>query len=249
MSFANRTILVTGAASGIGLATAQHLADADAARLILTDIDAEALARVRLRCTIDLLPGDVTDEAFWDSAAPYLEGLDHAVINAGVAGAGPIADLSFAEWRRILSVNLDGAFLTMRAALRAMHGRGGSIVATASAAGLKADPGVAAYGASKAALIHLVRIAAREGAANHIRVNAIAPAGVETTVWDTIPLFADRAAAIGRDAAFAELAAMATPLGRYAKPEEIARQIAFLLSDDAALITGTCLVSDGGYTL
>lgn len=68
-------------------------------------------------------------------------------------------------------------------------------------------------------------------------------------MWDAVPMFADRAAAIGRDAAFAELAAVATPLGRYAKPAEVARQIAFLLSDDAALITGTCLVSDGGYTL
>lgn len=251
-SFAGRTILITGAASGIGLATANHLADAGAERLILTDIDAAALARVRLRCTIDLLPGDVTDEAYWDASAPYLVGLDHVVVNAGVAGAGAIADLSLIEWRRILSVNLDGAFLTLRAALRAMtaHGRrGGSIVATASAAGLKPEPGVAAYGASKAALIHLVKVAAKEAAPHHIRVNAIAPAGVETPVWDAVPMFADRAAAIGRDAAFAELASMATPLGRYAKPEEIARQIAFLLGDEAALITGTCLVSDGGYTL
>ena len=253
MSFAGRTILVTGAASGIGLAVAQHLAEEGAARLILCDIDAEALARVRLRCTIDLVPGDVADERYWEGAASYLVGLDHAVVNAGVAGAGVIADLAFAEWRRILSVNLDGAFLTIRAALRAMtargEGAGGSIVATASAAGLKAEPGVAAYGASKAALIHLVKVAAKEGAAHRIRVNAIAPAGVETPVWDAVPMFADRAAAIGRDAAFAELAALATPLGRYAKPAEIARQIAFLLSDDAALITGACLVSDGGYTL
>ncbi|MDE0879926.1 MAG: SDR family oxidoreductase [Sphingomonas bacterium] len=252
MTVSNRTILITGAASGIGLATAKLLADAGAARLILTDIDAAALARIRLRCTIDLVPGDVADPAFWDGAAAYLGGLDHAVVNAGVAGAGMIADLDFAEWRRILSVNLDGAFLTMRAALRAMAARdpaGGSIVATASASGVKAEAGTAAYGASKAALIHLVKVAAKEAAAHHIRVNAIAPAGVETPVWDAVPMFADRAAAIGRDAAFTELAAMATPLGRYAKPEEVAHQIAFLLSDDAALITGTCLLSDGGYTL
>lgn len=245
----DRTFLVTGAASGIGLATAQHLADAGAARLVLADADAAALARVDLGCTIDLLPGDVRDERFWDDAAAVLAGIDGAVVNAGVAGAGAIAELAFDEWRRILSVNLDGAFLTLRAVMRALKGRSGAIVTVASAAGVKAEPGVAAYGASKAGLIQLTRVAAKEGAASGVRVNAIAPAGVETPVWDAVPMFADRAAAIGRDAAFAELAAMATPLGRYAKPEEIAAQIAFLLSDAAATITGSVLASDGGYTL
>ena len=80
-------------------------------------------------------------------------------------------------------------------------------------------------------------------------MNAIAPAGVETPVWDAVPMFADRAAEIGRDAAFAELAAMASPVGRYAAAEEVAAQIAFLLGDQGALITGTTLVTDGGYTL
>lgn len=247
--FQNRVALVTGAASGIGLATARHLAEQGAERLVLTDVDAGALARVELDCTLDLVPGDVRDAALWDELAPRLDGLDHAVVNAGVAGAGPIADLPLEEWRRILSVNLDGAFLTLRAAMRAMRGRGGSIVAVSSAAGLKAEAGVAAYGASKAALIQLAKVAAKEGAADRIRVNAIAPAGVETPVWDAVPMFADRAATIGRDAAFAELAAMATPLGRYARPEEIAVQIAFLLSDVAATITGSVVVSDGGYLL
>lgn len=249
LRFRNRTALVTGAASGIGLAVAARLAQEGAARLILTDIDAAALARVALPCTLDLLPGDVRDEAFWDDAAAYLGDLDHAVVNAGVAGAAAIAGHDFAEWRRILSVNLDGAFLTLRAAMRALKGRGGSVVAVASAAGIKAEPGVAAYGASKAALLHLVKVAAKEGAPDAIRVNAIAPAGVETPVWDAIPMFAERAAAIGRDAAFAEMARIATPLGRYARPEEVAAQIAFLLSDDAALVTGATLLSDGGYTL
>lgn len=240
--FSGKTVLVTGAASGIGLAVARHCADQGAARLILVDRDP-----VPADFSHEPVIGDVRDEALWDRLD--LAGLDHAVINAGVAGAGVIADLSLEAWRHILSINLDGAFLTLRAAMRAMRGRGGSIVLTASAAGVKAEPGVAAYGASKAALIHLARVAAKEGAPHRIRVNAIAPAGVETPVWDAVPMFVERAAAIGRDAAFAEMAAIATPLGRYAKPEEIARQIAFLLSDESALITGATLVSDGGYTL
>lgn len=241
-SFSGKSILVTGAASGIGLAVARHCADRGAARLILIDRDP-----IPADFAHEAITGDVRDEALWDGLD--LAGLDHAVVNAGVAGAGTIADLSLEAWRHILSINLDGAFLTLRAAMRALRGRGGSIVLTASAAGVKAEPGVAAYGASKAALIHLAKVAAKEGAPHGIRVNAIAPAGVETPVWDAIPMFAERAAQIGRDAAFAEMAAIATPLGRYAKAEEIAGQIGFLLSDQSALITGATLVSDGGYTL
>lgn len=213
---------------------------------MLVDLDAEALARLDLSGAVQRLAGDVTDEAFWNDVA--LDDLDLAVVNAGVAGAGAIAELPFAEWRRILSVNLDGAFLTLRVALRAMRD-GGAVVATASAAGLKAEAGVAAYGASKAALLHLVKVAAKECAPRRIRVNAIAPAGVETPVWDAVPMFADKAREVGRDAAFGELAALATPLERYAKAEEVAAQVCWLLSDEAALITGATLVSDGGYTL
>lgn len=244
--FTGKTALITGAASGIGKAVAENLAANGANRLILIDRNAAALDALALDCPTDRISGDVSDEALWDRID--LTNLQLAVVNAGVAGASPIASHDYAEWRRILGVNLDGAFLTLRAALRAIKD-GGAIVTVASASGLKPEPGVAAYGASKAALIHLTKVAAKEVAPRRVRVNAIAPAGVETPVWDAVPMFADRAAEIGRDAAFAELAAMATPLGRYAKPEEIAEQIAFLLSDAAALITGSVLVSDGGYLL
>lgn len=245
-TFTGKTALITGAASGIGKAAAQHLAANGAKHLTLVDRDAASLEALQLACSIESIPGDVSDEALWDRLD--LANLDLAVVNAGVAGASPIASHDYAEWRRILGVNLDGAFLTLRAALRAIND-GGAIVTVASASGLKPEPGVAAYGASKAALIHLTKVAAREAAPRRVRVNAIAPAGVETPIWDAVPMFADRASEIGRDAALAELAAMATPFGRYAKPEEIAEQIAFLLSDAASLITGSVLVSDGGYLL
>jgi 2-keto-3-deoxy-L-fuconate dehydrogenase len=249
--FTNRLALVTGAASGIGLAVAQALAAAGA-RLVLVDRDAEALERAVARLddgTVRVLTGDVADEAFWDGHQSRLFGLGCAVVNAGVVGAAPIADMSFAEWRRILSVNLDGAFLTLRAVMRTI-GDGGAIVATASAAGLKPEPGVGAYGASKAALIHLVKVAAREGAPRRIRVNAIAPGGVETPVWRGLGFFDELVASSGSEgAAFAQLAQAATPLGRYATADEVAGQILFLLSGAAATITGTVLTSDGGYSL
>jgi 2-keto-3-deoxy-L-fuconate dehydrogenase len=248
--FTGAVALISGAGSGIGAAVATRLANSGARKLILIDTDE---VRVRdfaftLPCERDLLIGDVADPALWRRAD--LTGLTHAVVNAGVASAGTIEALDFDEWRRVMSVNLDGAFLTLQAAMRAIRSTGrGSIVITASAAGVKAEPGIAAYAASKSGAIQLARVAAKEGAEQGIRVNAIAPGGVETPIWDAVPTFADRAQEIGHEGAFAEMAATATPLKRYAKPEEIAGQIVFLLSEDCATVTGTVFVSDGGYTL
>ena len=251
--FAGKVALITGAASGIGLATAQELAARGAARLLLVDRDAERLETVLIEgAECVRLVGDVSDETFWDGIADRLVSVDLALVNAGIATGAPITELSFAEWRRTLAVNLDGAFLTMRAVLRAMGagGRPGAIVATGSVSGLKAEPGTAAYGCSKAGLIHLVRVAAREVAGQGLRVNAIALGGVATPIWDGMAFYAEMIERLGsREAAFAEMAKLATPLGRYAGAEEIARQIAFLLSGDAAFITGAVLTSDGGYSL
>ena len=245
--FSAATILITGAASGIGAATARLFKEKGAA-LILMDQDATGLAEFS---GARVVMGDVADPLLWQEAD--LSGLTHAVINAGVANGGPsIADLDFSEWRRIMATNLDGAFLSLSAAMRALRAgqRGGAVLLLSSVAGIKAQPGIAAYAASKAALIHLARVAALEGAADRIRVNAIAPAGVETPIWTSQQFFKGLAAAKGGEAeAFRELANDSTILGRFAKAEEVATQIAFLLSDQAALITGTCLVADGGYSL
>ena len=249
--FDNAVILVTGAASGLGASTATRLAGGGAKKLILCDRNEDLLRdfAFSLPCERQMMIGDVADEAMWSSAD--LTGLTHAFVNAGIGAGGPIEDLPFADWREVMSVNLDGAFLTLQAAMRAIRsgGQGGAIVVTASVAGVKAEPGIAAYGASKAAVIHLARIAAKEGAAANIRVNAIAPGGVETPIWHAIPSFAEMAEAKGEAAAFEAMAQMATPLARFARPEEIAEQVAFLLSDRAAFTTGACLVSDGGYSL
>jgi 2-keto-3-deoxy-L-fuconate dehydrogenase len=250
--FDNAIILITGAASGIGAATAGRLAAGGARKLILVDLDEDKLRdfAFSLPCERQVLIGDVADEAFWDAAD--LTGLTHAVVNAGIGAGSPIAETSFVDWRRVLSVNLDGAFLTLRAAMRSIKagGKGGAIVLTASVAGVKAEPGIAAYGASKAAVIHLARIAAKEGGADRIRVNAIAPGGVETPIWHAVPFFQNLVKSSGSEqAAFAAMGAAGTALGRFATAEEIAGQIAFLLSDDCANVTGTCFVSDGGYSL
>jgi 2-keto-3-deoxy-L-fuconate dehydrogenase len=248
--FEKANILVTGAASGIGAATARLLAERGARKLILVDLDRERLtaSASSLGCETALLAGDVADEAMWASAD--LSGLTHAVANAGIGAGGMVAETSMADWRKVMSVNLDGVFLTLRAAMTAMKQGGGSIVLTASVAGVKAEPGIAAYGASKAAVIHLARIAAKEGGPNRIRVNSIAPGGVETPIWANVPFFTDLVKSSGSEqAAFKSMGAAGTAIGRFARADEIAEQIAFLLSEKAAYVTGSCFVSDGGYSL
>jgi NAD(P)-dependent dehydrogenase (short-subunit alcohol dehydrogenase family) len=248
--FDSAIVLITGAASGIGAATATLLAGSGARKLILVDLDEDRLRdfAFSLPCERQLIVGDVGDEGLWSEAD--LTGLTHAVVNAGIGAGGPILETSFADWRQVMSVNLDGVFLTLQAAMRAMQGSGGAIVLTASAAGIRAEPGIAAYGSSKAAVIHLARIAAREGAASGIRVNAIAPGGVETPIWRNVPFFEQMVRSTGSEqAAFDAMGAAASPMARFARPAEIAAQIAFLLSDSAGFVTGACLVADGGYSL
>ncbi len=248
--FENRTALITGAASGIGAACAKALAARGAAKLILVDVDEAGLAALDLDCAAERVTGSVADEDLWTTLARHLEKLDHAVVNAGIGSGGPIADLTLGEWRRIMDVNLDGAFLTLRASLKAMQAseKGGSVVITASTTGVKPVPGVGPYGISKAAVAHMARIAAAENAAANIRVNAIAPGGVDTAIWDTGEDFRRSVEAIGREETIRRMA-KTTPSGRFATSEEIADSILFMLSDAGSNITGHVLVSDGGFTL
>lgn len=251
---ADVAVLITGAASGIGRATTERLYAKGIRRFALLDIDGTGLdALTPGDADVLRLTGSVADPAVWGNAERAISerfgGLGLAVVNAGVSGTGEIAGLAFDEWRRVLSVNLDGAFLTLRAAMRLIGGAG-AIVIVSSVSGIKAEPGVAAYGASKAAAAHLARVAAKEGAPRGLRVNAILPGGVDTPIWNGMDFFEDMIRDLGsREAALQAMAVAATPLGRFAAADEIARQIAFLLSDDAATITGTLLTSDGGYSL
>lgn len=250
--------LVTGAASGIGLATATQLAADGVAGLVLVDRDADRLAAVAEtfdgeRIRVLTRAHDVADPEAWTeteaTARATFGRLDRAVANAGVADSGALTEMSFEAWRRVLSPNLDGVFLTLQTGMRLIRegGRGGAVVA--SAAAVKAEVGTGAYAASKAGAVQLMRVAAKEGASDQIRVNAILPGGVVTPIWRDVPFFTDLVQQTGsEDAAFTAMASMATPLGRYATAEEVAGLIAFLLSDAAATITGASLVCDGGYS-
>jgi 2-keto-3-deoxy-L-fuconate dehydrogenase len=250
--FAGRIALITGAASGIGKACAEWLDRRGIAELVLVDMDEPGLDALELSCQRRHFTGDVADPDLWYRIEAGLPTLHHAVINAGIANGCPITEQDFGEWRRILSVNLDGAFLALRTALRVMKKAetGKSIVLTSSVAGVKPLPGTAAYGSSKAAVAHLARIAAAECAKDRIRVNAVAPGRVDTPIWTKNDHFQTLVEQLGsREAAIARLAVESTPLDRFATAEELAGQIGFLLSDAAENITGTVLVSDGGYSL
>lgn len=247
--FAGRSALVTGAASGIGAACARALAARGAARLVLVDVDGAGLDALDLPgCDVERIVGSVANESLWQGIAGSLTGLDHAIVNAGIGAGGPIASVSLADWRRVMAVNLDGAFLTLAASLRAMEHGGGSVVVVSSTTGIKPVAGIGPYGVAKAGVAHMARIAALENAAKGIRVNAIAPGGVDTAIWDGGEDFQRSVAAIGREATLKAMA-KTTPLGRFASSEEMADTILYLLSDAASNITGHVMVSDGGYTL
>ena len=147
---------------------------------------------------------------------------------------------------------ISGAFFTLRAAIDAMKAKqgrsGGSIVITSSITAIKPVPGIGAYGVAKAGVAHMARIAAADHAKDQIRVNAIAPGGVDTAIWESSADFRASVSAHGRDATLKAMAET-TPRGRFATPDEIACDIGYLLSDAAANVTGHVLVSDGGYSL
>lgn len=256
---ASLTALLTGAASGIGAATTLRLAAEGVARFVLVDRDAaglEALAeRPALRAASTLLLAqDVADEAAWERGAALARErfgrLDLAVACAGVAAGGAIADFPFSEWRSVLSANLDGVFLALRAAMRLMRGGRGAIVVVGSAAATKAEAGAGAYAASKAGALQLARVAAKEGAPDGIRVNALLPGGVRTPMWRDAAFFRSLVVEKGsEEAAFDALAREGTPLGRFAEPEEVAEAAVRLLSDRSGFVTGAALAIDGGWSL
>jgi 3(or 17)beta-hydroxysteroid dehydrogenase len=255
---AGKVALVTGAASGIGRATAVTLA-AHGAAVCCADLNRAGAEGTAAAVTAGggaawPCPLDVTAEPAWLAAVEgvlHTRGrLDVAVNCAGVASAGAVTDLSLEEWRRVLAVNLEGVFLGTKHALRAMRqgGRGGSIVNVGSVSGLKPQPGAGAYCAGKAAVIMFSRVAALEGLRDGVRVNCVSPGGVKTPMWRTVPFFQELMAKEGGEEAAFRALERQHPDGRFATPEEVARGVLYLTSDESSAVTGSNLVIDPGGT-
>jgi NAD(P)-dependent dehydrogenase (short-subunit alcohol dehydrogenase family) len=251
----NSVVLITGAASGLGLAVARQMAAAGA-RLVLVDWDEANLQAAtgglaQAGANVKSMQGDVSEEATAtdaiDMAKSAFGRLDILFNNAGVdpLRARSVVETEAADWDRILDVNVKSAYLMTRAAIPLMRqGGGGSIVNTASVAGLKPGADETAYSASKAALISLTAAIALDFAAAGIRANCVCPGFMEMVMTDR-----RRDLTEAEQAARAAGAAARVPLGRQGTYDEVAKAVLFLAGPDASYITGAALVVDGGLLL
>jgi NAD(P)-dependent dehydrogenase (short-subunit alcohol dehydrogenase family) len=249
--FAERVAVVTGARRGIGWASATRLA-AEGASVALLDIHEDVVSAAE---ELGRAPGvrarawriDVSDEVAVDRCIRDIQdlfgGIDILHSHAGVLLPAAATDETVARWDRTFAVNVRGMFLMARAVLPAMRARGGgAIVLTGSMSGIIAEPGFLAYCASKAAVNHMAKQLALDFAADNVRVNAVCPGWVDTHFNDE---FVEGMTEEELDALVREQ----VPLGRQGTVEDVAAAVAFLVSEEAAYITGHQLVIDGGYTI
>ena len=247
---AGKVALVTGGASGIGQAIAELLAE-EGASVVVADVDElkgpEVVAGIKKagRDAV-FLQQDVTSEPRWSEVVAEIARrfgkLDVLVSNAGIGiGAASVVDMSLADWRRQTAINLDGVFLSVKYCLPLMRKtRGGSIIMMSSLAGLRGSATLAGYSATKGGVRLFAKSVAMEcaSAGDGIRVNSVHPGIIDTPIWGKIPA---GAAASGQNAPidFAELARLATPLGRPGQAREIAQGVLYLASDASSYVTGS----------
>ena len=235
-----QTVLITGAARGIGLATAQRFLR-EGWQVVMLDRDGEELAKAAaprqdvLAIVADVSKPEDVDRAIAETDARFGR-LDALVNNAGVAEFAAVRETDFAMWRRVMDTNLDGVFLTSQAAIPLLAKQGGAIVNIASISGLRASTLRVAYGTSKAAVIQLTLQQAVELGEMGIRANAVAPGPVRTKL--AMAVHTPEIIAAYHDA---------LPLNRYGTEEELANAIWFLCSDEASYVTGQVLAADGGF--
>lgn len=247
LDYTGKVVLITGAATGIGRATAIAFAE-QGARVVVGDVSDEAMNTVaeleRLGCEAAFVRTDVSDpasvEALIQTTVERFGRLDCAFNNAGILPpTASLADISVEEFDRVIAIDLKGVFLCMKYEIQHMLRSGsGSIVNTASVAGLVADPEMSPYVAAKHGVVGLTKAAALDYAARNIRINAVAPGLVATAMtkrWLEDPMF--------RTTLLAN-----SPIGRPAEPEELAAIVLFLNSPSASFITGQTFTVDGGQT-